>query len=120
MMQNKSYRVALGSAIFLHALLLLALVINPESSRRPVLQQEAKRDVTPSESKHVEKKDEEPKIVHAVSVNAKEVQEAVTRLKTARAEERRGLTHVRRTGYPPPQRSELRRQTPPPSALRAP
>ena len=89
MMHDKSYRVAFASAVFLHGLLLLALMIHPESSRRPVLQHEAKRDVTPSESKKLEKNIEEPKIIHAVSVNSKEVQEAVTRLKTARADERR-------------------------------
>lgn len=89
MMHDKSYRVAFASAVFLHGLLLLALLIHPESSRRPVLQQEAQRDVTPTESKKLEEKLDEPKIVHAVSVNAKEVQEAVTRLKTARAQERR-------------------------------
>lgn len=89
MIHDKSYRVALAAAVFLHGFLLLALVIHPESSRRPVLQNEAKRDVTPSESKHLEKKDDEPKIIHAVSVNAKEVEAAVTRLKTARLEERR-------------------------------
>lgn len=89
MMHDKSYRVAFVSAVFLHGLLLLALMVHPESSKRPVLQQEAKRDVTPSESKKLDKSLDEPKIIHAVSVNSKEVQEAVTRLKTARAEEQR-------------------------------
>ncbi|MDF1683047.1 MAG: cell envelope integrity protein TolA [Legionellaceae bacterium] len=89
MKYDKSYRAALISAVCLHGLLLLALIIHPESSRRPVLQHEAKRDVTPSESKKLEESLKEPKIIHAVSVNSKEVQEAVTRLKTARAEERR-------------------------------
>jgi len=86
MIKDTSYRVAFASAVFCHVLLLLALVIHPESSRRPVLQNEAKRDVTPSESV---KKEDEPNIIHATSVNAREVQEAVTRLKTARAQERR-------------------------------
>lgn len=89
MRYDKSYRVALATAVCLHGCLLLALIIHPESSRRPVLKHEAKRDVTPSESKKLEESLKEPKIIHAVSVNSKEVQEAVTRLKTARAEERR-------------------------------
>jgi len=89
MMYDKSYCVALFSAICLHGLLLIALIIHPESSRRPVLQNEAKRDVTPSESKQLKESLEEFKIIHAVSVSSTEVQEAVTRLKTARAEERR-------------------------------
>ncbi|MDF1827644.1 MAG: cell envelope integrity protein TolA [Legionellaceae bacterium] len=89
MRYDKSYRVALASAIALHGLLLLALIIHPESSRRPVLHHEAKRDNTPSESKKLDERMKEPKIIHAVSVNSQEVQEAVTRLKTARAEERR-------------------------------
>ncbi len=89
MIHDKSYRVAFASAIVLHGVLLLALIIHPESSRRPVVQHEAKRDVTPSESKKLEESLQEPKIIHAVSVNSQEVQEAVTRLKTARAEERR-------------------------------
>lgn len=89
MIYDKSYRAALALAVMLHGILLLALIIHPESSRRPVLHQEAKRDVTPSESKKLDERMNEPKIIHAVSVNSQEVQEAVTRLKTARAEERR-------------------------------
>ena len=96
MIKDKSYRVAFASAFFLHGLLLMALMIHPESSRRPVLQNEAKRDVTPSESKKLEETLEEPKIIHAVSVNANEVQEAVTRLKTARAQERRAEANRQR------------------------
>lgn len=72
---ERSYQIALFSAIFLHVALLLGFVIQP-AHKTPVMALEAKR-----ESKVVPKEEE---IVKAVSVKSEEVQEVVKRLKNER------------------------------------
>ncbi len=84
MMLNRTYQVAFVSAILLHAGILLAFMIHP-STKRPVLQLEAK---------HVATKPSAKEIVKAVSVNEQEVTAVVQKLKAdrvakARAEQNR-------------------------------
>ena len=77
MMLNRTYQIALLSAVSLHVALALAFMIHPHDTR-PVMQLEAKREGKAPPAQE---------IVKAVSVNEKEVTEAVQKLKAARAAE---------------------------------
>ncbi len=72
---NRTYQIALLSAISMHVALALAFMIHPTTAR-PVKQLEAKHEV----------KAPEQEIVKAVAVNTKEVTEAVNKLKKERNE----------------------------------
>ncbi|MDF1646231.1 MAG: cell envelope integrity protein TolA [Legionellaceae bacterium] len=73
MKSNRTYHIALFSAVFLHVALMLAFMIHPKTTR-PVMQLEAKRaEKAPAQE-----------IVKAVSVDAKEVTAAVQQLKAER------------------------------------
>ncbi|KTD36688.1 TolA colicin import membrane protein [Legionella nautarum] len=84
MILEKSYRKAFITAIFLHLFLALALLVDTTTNQRPVMTPEAKNE--PSQALPVEQA-AQPKeeIVKAVTVDKKEVMEAVQRLKQERA-----------------------------------
>jgi colicin import membrane protein len=74
---NKTYQVALFAAVFLHMSLLFGFMIHPKSSK-PVMQLEARQ------ATQVKTEEAPVEIVRAVSLNAKEVEAAVSHLKQER------------------------------------
>lgn len=81
MISSRSYRVAFVSAILLH-LSIVVFLMSENSSKRPVLTQEAKNEAGQMQPQPTQKPDAQP--IQAVSVDSKEVMKTVNQLKNER------------------------------------
>lgn len=85
MIDNRSYKVAFGIAIFLH-LFLIILLTSDQSTTHPVLTETAKNDPMEMQAAPTQQPEAEP--IQAVSVDSQEVQETVERLKQERLQQK--------------------------------